>query len=147
MSLLITRASSTRPQMAGPLLLRDVLFSHFRLHNNRRFVAGIAATETPYRILCCNPTNSEPGHADEKANYAAQISKLLRAKDLVSHPRSDDSDYRKWKDKEEDILKDIEPIVRLTKDILHSRRPVSPPHSLSEILYFLSYSNFSSCWN
>ncbi|KAI9106970.1 hypothetical protein K1719_022498 [Acacia pycnantha] len=108
--------------MAGPLLLRDVLFPHFRLHNDRRFVAGIAATETPHRILCCAPTNSEPGHADEKANYAAQISKMLRTKDLVNHPRLDDFDYRKWKDKEEDILKDIEPIVRLTKDILHSRR-------------------------
>lgn len=130
--------------MAGPLLLRDVLFPHFRLHSYRRFVAGIAVTYTPHRIFCCAPTNSEPGQADEKASYAAQISKLLRAKDLASYPRSDDPDYRIWKDKEEEILKDIEPIVRLTKDILHSRRSVSPTHSLSELLYFLLSSNCSS---
>ncbi|XP_028793661.1 protein DCL homolog, chloroplastic [Neltuma alba] len=108
--------------MAGPLLLRDALFPYSRLHSYRRFVAGIAVTETPHRILCCAPTNWEPGRADEKASYAAQISKLLRAKDLATQPRSDDPDYRKWKDKEKEILKDIEPIVRLTKDILHSRR-------------------------
>ncbi|XP_054799314.1 protein DCL homolog, chloroplastic-like isoform X2 [Prosopis cineraria] len=108
--------------MAGPLLLREVLFPGFRLHSYRRFVAGIAVTGTPQRLFCSVPNNSEPGQADEKASYAAQIAKLLRAKDLVSQPTSDDPDYRKWKDKEREILKDIEPIVRLTKDILHSRR-------------------------
>ncbi|XWS21240.1 hypothetical protein CRYUN_Cryun30bG0038400 [Craigia yunnanensis] len=32
---------------------------------------------------------------------------------------------RKWKDKEEEILRDIEPIVLLTKEILHPDRSVS----------------------
>ncbi|XLQ99310.1 hypothetical protein S83_065509 [Arachis hypogaea] len=33
--------------------------------------------------------------------------------------------YHLWKEKEEEILKDIEPVVTLTKDILHSRRNVN----------------------
>ncbi|GJZ06129.1 hypothetical protein Tco_0539922, partial [Tanacetum coccineum] len=31
-----------------------------------------------------------------------------------------DPDYRKWKDKEADILLDIDPLTNLIKDILHS---------------------------
>ncbi|PKA49901.1 Protein DCL, chloroplastic [Apostasia shenzhenica] len=34
----------------------------------------------------------------------------------------DHPDYRRWKDKEDEILRDIEPIMFLTKDILHSDR-------------------------
>ncbi|MED6118517.1 hypothetical protein PIB30_003262 [Stylosanthes scabra] len=34
-------------------------------------------------------------------------------------PNDDDSE---WKEKKEEILKDIEPLVKLTKDILHSKR-------------------------
>ncbi|XLR57721.1 hypothetical protein HN51_012065 [Arachis hypogaea] len=30
--------------------------------------------------------------------------------------------YHLWKEKEEEILRDIEPVVTLTKDILHSQR-------------------------
>ncbi|QHO06732.1 uncharacterized protein DS421_14g457350 [Arachis hypogaea] len=33
--------------------------------------------------------------------------------------------YHLWKEKEEEILRDIEPVVTLTKDILHSRRNVN----------------------
>lgn len=36
--------------------------------------------------------------------------------------RFDDPDYRVWKDSEEEILREIEPITLLAKDILHSKR-------------------------
>ncbi|KAL2894706.1 Ubiquitin-conjugating enzyme E2 variant 3 [Bienertia sinuspersici] len=44
---------------------------------------------------------------------------------LVNQPpklfeRIDDISYRKWKDKEDQILRDIEPIILLAKEILHS---------------------------
>ncbi|CAL9174655.1 unnamed protein product [Musa hybrid cultivar] len=37
-------------------------------------------------------------------------------------PWEEQPEYRRWKDKEEEILKDIEPIRILTKEILHSDR-------------------------
>ncbi|KAF7830592.1 protein DCL, chloroplastic [Senna tora] len=108
--------------MAGPLLLREVLLLRFRLYNYQRFAAGIAVT--PHRLFWNASTNPESssGQADEKTSYAAKIFDLLRAKGPPKYSRTSDPDYRKWKDKEEEILKDIEPIVTLTKDILHSRR-------------------------
>ncbi|XP_008813811.2 protein DCL homolog, chloroplastic [Phoenix dactylifera] len=35
---------------------------------------------------------------------------------------ADQPEYRRWKDRQEEILKDIEPITILTKEILHSDR-------------------------
>ncbi|QHN77840.1 uncharacterized protein DS421_19g656330 [Arachis hypogaea] len=37
--------------------------------------------------------------------------------------------YHLWKEKEEEILRDIEPVVTLTKDILHSRSILIPKSS------------------
>ncbi|ERN16702.1 protein DCL, chloroplastic isoform X2 [Amborella trichopoda] len=43
----------------------------------------------------------------------------------MPNPRSSDHpDYRRWKAKEEEILRDIEPITDFTKEILHSNRYV-----------------------
>lgn len=125
--------------MAGPLLLREVLLLRLKLHNYQRFAAGIAVP--PHRLFCSASTNSESsGQADEKTSYAAQMLKLLRAQvppsqsstdDPSNHSSTDNPDYRKWKNKEDEILKDIEPIVRLTKEILHSKRSLSDTYSLS----------------
>ncbi|XLU29781.1 hypothetical protein S245_065847, partial [Arachis hypogaea] len=41
--------------------------------------------------------------------------------------------YHLWKEKEEEILKDIEPVVTLTKDILHSRRGISNNNIIGSI--------------
>jgi len=46
----------------------------------------------------------------------------------------DPDDHRKWRDKEEEILRDIEPVILLTKEILHSDR-------------FLPLSNLASHFN
>ncbi|XLU71036.1 hypothetical protein S245_030089, partial [Arachis hypogaea] len=41
--------------------------------------------------------------------------------------------YHLWKEKEEEILRDIEPVVTLTKDILHSRRRISNNNIIDSI--------------
>ncbi|XP_028801915.1 uncharacterized protein LOC114757095 isoform X2 [Neltuma alba] len=96
--------------MAGPLL-RDVLLRRFRLQNFRPFVAGISVHVTPHHLFCSGPTVPLSGQTDEKASDAAQISKLP---DVLA----DDE----WKEKAKEIVKDIDPIVGLAKDILFSGR-------------------------
>ncbi|XP_028772590.1 protein DCL homolog, chloroplastic-like [Neltuma alba] len=46
----------------------------------------------------------------------------LRANSPTPSPREATWDYRKWRNKEAEILRDIEPILLLTKHILHSPR-------------------------
>ncbi|KAI4316670.1 hypothetical protein L6164_024626 [Bauhinia variegata] len=101
--------------MTGPLLLRQVMLLRFRLQNYQRFAAGIAAT--PHRLWCCAATDPDSSQDNEKVSTAADSSNLLKA-----YSRFDEPDYRKWKNKEKEILEDIEPILMLTKEILHSRR-------------------------
>lgn len=51
------------------------------------------------------------------------MSELLRVKEPPKlFDTIDDLNYRKWKDKEDEILRDIQPITFLAKDILHSDR-------------------------
>ncbi|XP_054794184.1 protein DCL homolog, chloroplastic-like [Prosopis cineraria] len=96
--------------MAGPLL-RDILLHSSQFQNLRRFVARIPVNVTPHRLFCSVPTIPISGQTGEEASYAGQISKL-----------QDDPDYEEWKDKAKEIVNDIDPIVRLAKDILHSGR-------------------------
>lgn len=44
----------------------------------------------------------------------------------------DEINFRKWKDKEDEILQDIEPITFLAKDIIHSDR-----YDLFLVFFFL----------
>ncbi|XP_068657546.1 protein DCL, chloroplastic [Aristolochia californica] len=43
-------------------------------------------------------------------------------KDPLNFSRSEHPDYRRWKDREEEILKDIEPVTFLAKEIIHSKK-------------------------
>lgn len=104
--------------MAAPLLLRQVLLLRVGLHTHKRFAFGLVAA--PKRLWCsASATNSPSEEAEER------VGNLVRAKEPPSYGRWDDPDFRKWKDKEKEILSDIEPIILLTKDILHSRRLLS----------------------
>ncbi|XP_054789703.1 protein DCL, chloroplastic-like [Prosopis cineraria] len=96
--------------MAGPLLW-DILLHSSQFQNFRRFVAGISVNVTPHRLFCSAPTIRISGQTGKEASHAGQISKL-----------QDDPDNEEWKDKAKEIVKDIDPIVRLAKDILHSGR-------------------------
>jgi hypothetical protein len=107
--------------MAVPLLLRGIPLLRLQLHHHR-LAASIFAT--PRRPWC---TAAEPTRADESLSPADNATAAWSARDPPKHPRWEDVDYRQWKDKEEEILRDIEPITALTKEILHSDRLVSLP--------------------
>ena len=97
-------------------LVRQAKTLGFRLQSYQRFCLTASLVSTPHRLWCSAVTNSD-SESDEKASTIATASpNLLRAWDSPS--------YRKWKDKEDEIFKDIEPIIMLTKDILHSDRSV-----------------------
>ncbi|TKY75026.1 DCL protein [Spatholobus suberectus] len=109
--------------MASPLLLRQALLLRVCVHNYQRFTAGDVAAR--HRLWCSAAANLPSDEADEKTSSGSisNSSNARKAQYPSSHARwEDDHDYRKWKDKEEEILRDIEPIVLLAKDILHSRR-------------------------
>lgn len=108
--------------MAAPMLLRSLPLLRLRLpvHRHRLAVVVIA----PSRRLWCTAA-SESTRPDEKLSSADDVKAFLRVNDSPKFRRWDDPDYRRWKDKEEEILNDIEPIVSLTKEILHSGRSLS----------------------
>nr|KYP42302.1 hypothetical protein KK1_036294 [Cajanus cajan] len=102
------------------LLLRQALLLRVCFHNYQRFAAGAVAAR--HRLWCSAAANSPSDKADDKTS-SASIGNARKALFPPSQPRwEDEPDYRKWKDTEEAILKDIEPTVLLAKDILHSRR-------------------------
>ncbi|KAI3465314.1 hypothetical protein Pfo_021977 [Paulownia fortunei] len=106
--------------MAAPLLLRALPLLRFRLvqhHHHLRLTSG----STPRRPLCSAAAESTGSDGDNSSSLS-QIFSSKTAKDPPHYPRWDDPDFRKWKDKEVEILEDIEPIVCLTKEILHSNR-------------------------
>ncbi|XVF36335.1 hypothetical protein REPUB_Repub19eG0049500 [Reevesia pubescens] len=105
--------------MAAPLLLKRILIPLLRLRLQRynRLAAGIFSAP---RRHCC--AVSESAGNEEEVSSVEKSSSVLSMRDLPKYHRWDDPDYRKWKDKEEEILGDIEPIISLTKGILHSDR-------------------------
>ncbi|KAF5444858.1 hypothetical protein F2P56_033955 [Juglans regia] len=105
--------------MAAPLLLRGLPLLRLRLHQHQ-YSAAAGIFSTPRRPWC---TAAEPSGADESLSSTDKSTPAWSAGDPPKYPRWDDPDYR-WKDKEAEILKDIEPITSLTKEILHSGRYV-----------------------
>ncbi|CAN6583172.1 unnamed protein product [Malus baccata var. baccata] len=91
----------------NPLLVRTISFLCARGHR-RRLGLGLAV---PSGRACLS--SSEDSSA---------LRGVLSVKDLPKYPRWDDPDYFKWKDEEREILNDIEPVVLLAKETLHSDR-------------------------
>ncbi|CAL0327085.1 unnamed protein product [Lupinus luteus] len=110
--------------MAAPLFLRQFLLLRVHVYNYKSFTFRDVAP--PHRLWCSAATN-QPLNEDEN-----KVGNLVRAKEGSNYPRWDDPDYRKWKDKEKEILSDIEPIILLAKDILHSRSRYLDGEQLSE---------------
>ncbi|KAK3007349.1 hypothetical protein RJ639_016833 [Escallonia herrerae] len=100
--------------MAAPLFLRGAPLLRLRLHHHKLAAAVGIVTRRPPSAFATRP--------EEHSHPTAQSTAVPGVKDPPRHPRWDDPDYRKWKDKEEEILKDIESITLLTKEILHSDR-------------------------
>lgn len=135
--------------MAAPLLLRQALLLRCGdqkgvvqvvcFHNYQSFTAGAIAAR--YRPLCSATANLSSDEADEKTKSSgiSNNSFVRKAQFPSSQSRwEDDPDYRKWKDKKEEILRDIEPIIMLAKDILHSGRslPTFISTNISSWFYF-----------
>ncbi|KAL2346435.1 hypothetical protein Fmac_000435 [Flemingia macrophylla] len=104
------------------LLLRQALLLRVCFHNYQSFAAGAVAVAARHRLWCAAAANSPSDEADDKTSSSG-ISNARKALFPPSQSRwEDEPDYRKWKNTEKEILKDIEPVVSLAKDILHSRR-------------------------
>ncbi|XP_065881307.1 protein DCL, chloroplastic [Euphorbia lathyris] len=101
--------------MAAALFLRGVPLTRLRLHYYR-FPAGIIPLRRPWS------TTAESSRLEEEVSAVKKTTAVSSARDSLKYPRWDDPDYRKWKDKEDEILNDIESITSLTKEILHSDR-------------------------
>lgn len=106
--------------MAAPLFLRAIPLLSLRLHHHHHRLAD--SILAPARRPWCSA--AEPSRGDENLSSADNITAAWSARDSVSpkYHRWNDDEYRKWKDKEDEILRDIEPIASLTKEILHSER-------------------------
>ncbi|XP_022876123.1 protein DCL homolog, chloroplastic-like [Olea europaea var. sylvestris] len=102
-------------RMAATLLRALPLLRVRLLHQHHfRLTAG-SITRRPW----CSAAESAP--TDKNSSSSSQINTGLSAED-PKYSKWDDSDFRKWKEKEAEILEDIEPIICLTKEILHSDR-------------------------
>ncbi|KAM5565774.1 hypothetical protein ABKV19_019677 [Rosa sericea] len=107
----------------NPMLLRGISILRLRLHHHHRLGFGLAVA--PSRRACCTES-IRAAAAEESSSSSADNSSTLRGvlsvNEAPKYPRWDDPDYCKWKDKEGEILRDVEPIVLLAKEILHSDR-------------------------
>ncbi|GMI91120.1 hypothetical protein like AT3G46630 [Hibiscus trionum] len=103
--------------MAAPLLLKGIPLFRLRLQRFNRLSAGIVSS--PRRPWC---VAAESSGRQEEVSSAEKNSSVLGVREPPKYHRWDDPDYRKWKDKEEEILRDIQPIISLVKEILHSDR-------------------------
>lgn len=108
--------------MAAPLLRGLPLLRH-RLHlRRRRLTLGSLSLRRPWS------TSEESIPPEDKTGPSTtpQTTTIpgLSVRYSLAKPRTswDDPDYRKWKDKETEILEDIEPVICLAKEIIHSNR-------------------------
>ncbi|CAI9786448.1 unnamed protein product [Fraxinus pennsylvanica] len=102
-------------RMAATLLRALPLLRLRLLHRVVKAECRPSITRRPW----CSAAESTP--TDKNSPSLGQINTGLSTKDPKYSGR-DDSDFRKWKEKEAEILEDIEPIICLTKEILHSDR-------------------------
>ncbi|CAN0922393.1 Protein DCL homolog, chloroplastic [Linum grandiflorum] len=104
--------------MAASLLLKSTPLLRFRLHYHRL----AAATLPPplRRTLSSTPPDSTQPH--RTVSVPDKITSAPRAKKRSKSFNVKDPDYRKWRDKEDEILRDVKPIILLVKRILHSDR-------------------------
>uniref|UniRef100_A0A803N7A9 Uncharacterized protein n=1 Tax=Chenopodium quinoa TaxID=63459 RepID=A0A803N7A9_CHEQI len=106
--------------MAAPPLLRGLPLLRLRLflHNHHELTAVFII---PVRRRFCSAASSESTRSEEDVYSSAN--ELLRVKEPPKlFDGIDELNYRKWKDKEDEILRDIEPVTFLAKDIIHSNR-------------------------
>ena len=117
--------------MAAPLLLRGLPLLRLRMHLQQRHrVPAAGLLGLVQRPLCSSPCEKTPSEEATKTVELLRVKEPTKLFDRIDDP----DDHRKWRDKEEEILRDIEPVILLTKEILHSDR-------------FLPLSNLASHFN
>lgn len=108
----------------NPMLLRGISLLRVRLHHQRLGFGLVAAPSS--RAWCTGARESIRAAAEGESLSSSADSPTLRGvlsvNEAPKYPRWDDPDYCKWKDEEGEILRDVEPIVLLAKEILHSDR-------------------------
>lgn len=126
--------------MAASLLLRGHPLLRFGLWH-RGLCSGVVQVT---RRSCCTATaaSTPPDGSLTSAENTASVSS---ASQPTKYQRWCEPDYRKWKDQEDEILSDVEPVISLTKEIIHSNRFIILPRKL--ILNFIGIiCLFFSCW-
>ncbi|KAJ4828971.1 hypothetical protein Tsubulata_036928 [Turnera subulata] len=107
--------------MAAPTFLRSFPLQRLRLHHDRSLAPAVLM---PLRWNCS--VAAESSGPDDGASSPAEERKATESLTASQPPERywgwDPLDYRKWRNKEEEILKDIGPVVSLTRDILHTDR-------------------------
>ncbi|GAV69420.1 DUF3223 domain-containing protein [Cephalotus follicularis] len=108
--------------MSAPMLLRGMPLLRLRIH--RQVAAGflmLPQRRTWWSFLASADSSRAE---EEEVSSAAKgtTSSVMGFQDPPKHHKLDHPDYRSWKDQEEEILRDIEPITSLAKQILHSDR-------------------------
>lgn len=104
--------------MAAPLLFRGLPLLRLRFCYQRLQHPTFVLLAP--RLFSAASESSQP--YDDAASDGEQTTAVLRTKDPPKYPRWPDPDYRKWKEREAQILKDIEPVIFLAKEIIHSDR-------------------------
>ncbi|WOK92617.1 hypothetical protein Cni_G01308 [Canna indica] len=100
--------------LRGSPLLRGRAIRASAASRPRRYASGLVEPLSP-------PAAAFPGDG-APASSVGGAKAPSPPKSLQGTPWMERPEYRRWKDKEEEILKDIEPIRILTKEILHSNR-------------------------
>ncbi|XP_050365053.1 protein DCL, chloroplastic [Argentina anserina] len=104
----------------NPMLLRSLSLLRVRLHHHR-IGFGLASAPTR-RFFCTESIRAAEESSSSSSADSSTLRGVLSVNEAPKYPRWDDPDYCKWKDKEGEILRDVEPIVLLAKEILHSDR-------------------------
>ncbi|KAJ6320948.1 hypothetical protein OIU78_016191 [Salix suchowensis] len=100
--------------MAASTLLSQLL--RLRLQHSRRFATGLLV---PLRRSWCSTAEYIRMEEDDISVLIDTVSSLCEAAKCSSW---EEKNYRRWKDEEAEIWRDIEPISHLAKEILHSNR-------------------------
>ncbi|KAG0484196.1 hypothetical protein HPP92_008275 [Vanilla planifolia] len=105
--------------------------AHVRLRGFLLLRAHVLKTSLPrlYTVAISSLEATQPLEPGASVGEGATWTAAVGGVGGVSHPMApkkqvrsweEHPEYRRWKNKEEEILRDIEPIMFLTKDILHS---------------------------
>lgn len=109
--------------MTSLLLLRTLplLRNGFINHRHQVGIVASGCLSQRRRLLCSladRPQFYEDDSTAERSGGAMNTTSPV----VDNSWRFEDPDYRKWKNLEAEILRDIEPIALLAKEVLHSDR-------------------------